>query len=66
MMRVQLVMRWDHPQQFFFNLKRGFPRRKTGSVPYPENMGIYGDRRLAERDVAHHVRGFSADTRKAF
>ena len=41
------------------------PRRQAGAVGNAEDMGVDRHRRLAERDVEHHVGGLAADARQS-
>ena len=64
MVRVQLEFIGHEFHELALDLLGTLPGCETGAVGHPEDVGVDGDRRLAERDVEHDVRRLAADARQ--
>ncbi len=53
-------------QQFLFDGQRGLARGQSGAIGDAEEVCVDCDRRFAEGDVQHDIRGFPAYTRQLF
>ena len=61
MVRVAHELGRRRLQQFLLDRQRRLPRRQPGTVADAEDVGVDGDGRRAEGDVAHHVGGLAPD-----
>ena len=61
MMRMQAVWRRDVRFQPALHLQRRLAGSQPSAVGDAKDMGIHGDGRLAEGDVAHHIGAFASD-----
>ncbi len=66
MVRVLLELGGHDLQQFRFDGVDVLPGRQSRAVRDPEDVGVDGDRRFAERGVQHDVRGLAADAGQGF
>ena len=65
-MRVPLEFGRARLLELQFDLERRLAGREPGAVADAEDVRVDRDRRLAERDVEHDVRGLAADARQRF
>ena len=66
MMRVKLIGRRDDPLEPVLDGAHSLAGRQRNAVGDAEDMGIDGDRRLAESDVEHDIGGLAADAGQGF
>ena len=53
-------------EQRVLDVTNGFPRRQAGTVAQSENMGVYGERRLAKGDIEDDIGCFASDAGQGF
>src|SRR6516164_84480 len=63
-MGMTFVFGRNHLFEPALHLKRRFPDRESGAIADPEDVRVYCDRGLAERDVENHIRGLATDPRQ--